>query len=114
MKTLTDDTIEKVAVFLKSMAEPMRLRILRALQEGEKTVSDIMAEAGASQSNASKHLAVLTQAHILAFRKEGTSIYYKIADPNITEICGTVCRSIAERIRQERAMLKNIEKGAVR
>ena len=111
MKTLSDETLELVAVFLKSMAEPTRLKILRSLHDGERTVSEIMEETGANQSNASKHLSLLTSAHIVTFRKIGTSVYYKISDPNITAICDTVCRSIAERIRQERATLKNIQKG---
>ena len=56
-------------------------------------------------------LTILTMMGILASRKEGTSTYYKIADPNITGICDTVCRSIAEKIRQERSTLNNIRKG---
>lgn len=111
MKTLTDETLDQVAVFLKNMAEPTRLKILRCLHDGEKTVSEIIEETGASQSNISKHLSLLTAARIVAFRKNGTSVFYKISDPNITAICDTVCRSIAERIRQERTMLKNIQKG---
>jgi len=111
MKTLTNETLEQVAGFLRSVAEPTRLKILRALHDGEKTVSEIMEETEANQSNISKHLSVLSAAHILTFRKDGTSVYYKISDPNIVDICDTVCRSIAERIRQERAMLKNIQRG---
>ncbi len=111
MKTLSDETLAQVAVFLKSMAEPTRLKILRSLHDGDKTVSEIIEETGASQSNVSKHLAILTATRILTFRKEGTSTYYRIADPNITGICDTVCRSIAERIRQQRTTLKNIQRG---
>ncbi|MBI2500000.1 MAG: winged helix-turn-helix transcriptional regulator [Deltaproteobacteria bacterium] len=111
VRTLSNETLDQVATFLRSLGEPTRLKILRFLHDGEKTVSEIIQETGASQSNVSKHLGILTTAHILASRKEGTSIYYKIADFNITAICDTVCRSIAERIRQARTTLKNIEKG---
>lgn len=111
MKTLTDETLGHVAAFLKSMAEPTRLKILRYLHDGEKTVSEIIKETAAGQSNVSKHLSLLSAARIVTSRKNGTSTFYKISDPNITAICDTVCRSIAERIRQERATLKNIQKG---
>lgn len=111
MKTLSNETLDQVAVFLRSMAEPTRLRILRAIHDEEKTVSQMMEETGAGQSNISKHLAILMGAHVVTFRKEGVSTYYRIADPNITVICDTVCRSIVERIRQERTTLKNIRKG---
>ena len=111
MKTLSDDTLDQVAGFLKSMAEPTRLKILRSIHDDEKTVSQIMEEVGAGQSNISKHLAILTGAHVITARKEGVSTHYRIVDPNITVICDTVCRSIAERILNERATLKNIQKG---
>jgi DNA-binding transcriptional ArsR family regulator len=111
MKTLSNETLAQVAKFLKAMDEPNRLKILRALHDGELTVTKIIAETSATQSIVSKHLAILTAVGIVASRKEGTSTFYKIADPNITAICDTVCRSIAERIRQERTTLKNIEKG---
>lgn len=111
MKTLSNDTLDQVAVFLKSMAEPTRLRILRSIHDEEKTASQIMEEVGAGQSNVSKHLAILAGAHVVTFRKEGVSTHYRIADPNITVICDTVCRSIAERIRHDRTTLKNIQKG---
>ncbi|MBI2344222.1 MAG: winged helix-turn-helix transcriptional regulator [Deltaproteobacteria bacterium] len=110
MKTLSNETLDQVAVFLKSMAEPTRLRILRALHDEEKTVSQIMEETGAGQSNLSKHLAILTGAHVVRFRKNGTFTHYRIADPNITVILDTVCRSIADRIRQARTTLKEIER----
>ena len=111
MKTLSDETLDQVAAFLKNMAEPTRLKILRSLHDREKTVTEIIAETLASQSNVSKHLSLLAAARIVTPRKEGTSTYYKVADPNITAICDTVCRSIAARIRQERGTLRNIQKG---
>lgn len=111
MKSLADKTLDRVAKFLKAMSEPNRLKILRSLHDGELSVTDLIAGTGATQSNVSKHLAVLTAAGIVSFRKEGTSVYYRIADPNIIAICDTVCRSIAERIRGQKATLKNIEKG---
>lgn len=111
MKTLSNDTLAHVARFLKAMGETTRLKIMRSLHDGELTVTDIIAQTEANQSNVSKHLSVLTSAGILAARKEGTSTFYKISDPNIIAICDTVCRSIAERIRHERTTLKNIERG---
>lgn len=111
MKTLSDETLEQVASFLKSIAGPTRLKILRSLHDKEKTVSEIIDEVRASQSNISKHLATLSWAQIVTSRREGTSIYYKIADPNVTLICDTVCRSIAEQIQQSKIMLKNIQRG---
>lgn len=111
MKTLSDETLAQVALFLKSISEPSRLKILRSIHDREKTVSEIMEDTRASQPNVSKHLSLLAAAHIVTSRKEGTSVFYKIADTNITAICDTVCRSIAERIRLDKVTLRNIKKG---
>jgi DNA-binding transcriptional ArsR family regulator len=111
MKTLSDDTLDQVALFLKSLAEPTRLKILRFLHDEEKTVTEIMEAIDANQSNVSRHLTNLTTRKIVSSRREGTSIYYKITDPNIVQICDTVCRSIAAQISQSRSTLKNIKRG---
>lgn len=110
MKSLSDETLSQVASFLKSIAGFTRIKILRSLHDGEKTVSEIIAEVKASQSNVSKHLATLTWAQIVTSRRDGTSIYYRIADPNVVQICDTVCRSIAEQIHKSKITLRNIKK----
>lgn len=114
MKSLNDETLDQVAAFLKCMGEPMRLKILRALHDGERTVTELIKETGATQSNVSKHLAMLTWTHLVTSRKDGTSTIYRISDPNITAICDSVCRSIADRIRQQKSTLKNIQREVSR
>ncbi len=113
MKTLSDEALEQVADFLKALGEIGRLKILRTLHDGEKNVSEIMAHTQMNQSNVSKHLAILTSTHVVTSRKEGTSVFYRISDPNITGICSTVCRSIASTFRQQRQTLKSLERGGV-
>lgn len=110
MKTLSNETLIQVSKFLKALSEPTRLKILRSFHDEELTVTDIISKISAGQSNVSKHLAILTTVGIVTARKEGTSTFYKIADPNITAILDTVCRSIAERIRQSQSTLRNIQK----
>ena len=87
-----------VAERFKALSEPMRLRLLYALMDGEKTVSELVAETGSVQANVSKHLSVLMEADILGRRKQGTSSYYRIADESIFELCDLVCGSIHDRL----------------
>ena len=86
---------EKVSQFFAVLAEPSRLRILYALCQGEKSVSQVIEVSGSSQANVSRHLGSLHQAGILSRRKVGTTVYYSICDEVTLEMCQQVCRRIS-------------------
>jgi DNA-binding transcriptional ArsR family regulator len=86
--------MDGIASFLKALADPTRLRILHALQGGERCVNDLLAELPCTQANVSKHLALLRAAGIVEFRRQGVQIYYRIADPAVFAICGVVCGAL--------------------
>jgi DNA-binding transcriptional ArsR family regulator len=98
---LSEKALEKVAERFKALSEPMRLRLVYALMDGEKTVSQLVEQTGGLQANVSKHLGVLLDAGILGRRKEGTSAYYRISDKSVFELCDLVCGSIEERLAAE-------------
>lgn len=93
--------LERIAERLRAMADPTRLRILHMLQQGERCVTDILAEVGGSQANISKHLAVLRQAGILECRKEGVHNFYRVADDTVFLICRSVCDSLERQLQQD-------------
>ena len=97
-RRLSGAALEKVSERFKALSEPMRLRLVYALMDGEKTVSELVRETGGVQANVSKHLSVLLDAGILGRRKQGTSSYYRIADESIFELCDLVCGSIHDRL----------------
>ena len=76
----------------------MRIRLLDRLRDGEATVNELAAAVGASQQNVSKHLTVLAEAGILGRRKEGTHVYYAIADDTVLGLCEDVCGSVQARL----------------
>jgi DNA-binding transcriptional ArsR family regulator len=82
---------KEVSGFFAVLAEPSRLRIMYALCEGEKSVSEVIEFSKSSQANVSRHLGTLHQAGILARRKVGTTVYYSICDDATLEICQRVC-----------------------
>lgn len=83
--------LERVAYRFGVLGEPMRLRILIALKAGERSVGEVVDATGANQANVSRHLSTLVQAGILARRKAGTRVYYRIADESVFELCRVVC-----------------------
>src|SRR6266498_2596197 len=88
-----------VAVRFKALADPGRLAILSALQRGEKNVSELVGATGRSQPNISQQLAGLARAGFVAGRREGTRVYYRIADPYVARICEAVCNGLERQIR---------------
>jgi len=71
----------RAAALLKALSNPHRLMVLCRLGEADCTVGELLAQVGLSQSALSQHLAVLREEGLVATRREGTSIFYRIADP---------------------------------
>ena len=86
---------ESAAELFGLLASPMRLRILRVLCEAEQSVSEVVAKTGAAQSNVSQHLALLYRHRVVARRREGSQIYYRVAIEVVVELCRTVCTQVA-------------------
>jgi ArsR family transcriptional regulator len=99
--TQSDDQTEKVRVFELAaelfgvLATPMRLRILSALCDQEKSVSQLLGEIETTQPNLSQHLNVLYRTGVLAQRTEGTQVIYRVQSEQAVTLCRTVCTQIA-------------------
>lgn len=78
---------EMQADICQTLANPKRLRILNLLKDGELSVGAMVQALGVAKANLSQHLGVMRQKGILAARREGTSIYYRLATPHITAAC---------------------------
>jgi DNA-binding transcriptional ArsR family regulator len=100
-----DPVFDAVAAYFSVLSEPTRLKIMHAVCNGEKTVSQIVAETGATQTNISRHLGLMHRHGVLSRRREGTQVIYRVADPTMVELCRTVCNRIAGTI-QERKPLR--------
>lgn len=97
-KALSDAALEMIAERFKLLAEPMRLKILHTLWDGELTVGEIGTATGALQANVSKHLGILQLAGLVRRRREGLNKYYAIADETIFALCEVVCNSLHDRL----------------
>jgi DNA-binding transcriptional ArsR family regulator len=95
---LPDALVELVARRFRVLGEPMRIRLLDRLRDGEATVQELTGALGATQQNVSKHLQVLLDAGIVDRRKDGNCAYYSIADPGIFALCEQVCDGVRRQV----------------
>ena len=93
-----DDVFAAVARYFGLLSEPTRLKILHTICSDERSVSAIVAATGATQTNVSRHLALLHEAGVVSRRKERNAVYYRVTDRVFADVCRTVCVQIAGRI----------------
>lgn len=92
---LDDQAYARIAKYFQLLAEPMRLKILNGLRDGEKNVSELVVLSGGTQANVSKHLTMLSAANLIKRKARGTKAYYSMVDQQIYELCGLVCGQLA-------------------
>lgn len=80
--------IEMAARALKSIAHPLRLKILCVLGEQEACVQEIVDAVGTSQSNISQHLAILREKGVLVTRKDANRVFYRVGDQRTLQLVG--------------------------
>ena len=81
-----DQQAEIISELLKSIAHPIRMKILCFLMEGEKNVGEIEQQFGSTISNISQHLTVLRKAKIIDRRKEANFMFYTLTDNNVQKL----------------------------
>ncbi len=100
-KLLSNEALDLVANRFKIMSEPLRLKLLQLLQNGEKSVGELTELCSTSQPNVSKHLKMLQSGGLVTRQQKGNTVLYSIADPTIFTMCEVVCASLEERLRTQ-------------
>jgi DNA-binding transcriptional ArsR family regulator len=95
-----------IAERFRAIGEPMRIRLLDQLREGEASVQELTEATGASQQNVSKHLGVLHGAGIVARRKDRNRVLYSIADESVLEVCEHVCGGVHRQLAELARLLE--------
>ena len=83
-----EEDIQLAALAMKSIAHPLRLKILCVLADGELSVQDIVERVGTSQSNISQHLAILRDKSVLRARKDANRVFYRVSDERTLQLIG--------------------------
>ncbi|WP_166820056.1 ArsR/SmtB family transcription factor [Thalassoroseus pseudoceratinae] len=92
---IPDEILLLMAEKFRMLSDPTRLIILRTLMtEGELNVSRIVEHTNGTQANVSKHLKQLAEAGLVARRKDGPHVLYRLDDPVVEKICHLVCETI--------------------
>jgi len=100
-KDMNNENFEAIADRFRVMGESLRLKILFYLGDDELSVGEVARRAGVSQPTCSRHLATLLVHGMVQRRREGTTVFYRVADPSIFQLCDAVCGSL-ERVHQQR------------
>ena len=90
-----DEVFNAVAELFALLSAPIRLKIISAVCQQEKNVSELLTEIPTTQPNMSQHLATLYRSGVLARRRDGTQIYYSLKNPFVATVCRTVCSQMA-------------------
>jgi DNA-binding transcriptional ArsR family regulator len=78
--------IERAARVIRVLGHPLRLRILELLETGERNVADLQDELLATQAVISQQLAILRSEGIVAPRRDGPRVFYRIVEPKVSHI----------------------------
>jgi len=90
MSDVTEEKLEKGARCLKTLAHPLRLKILTVIGDGEVSVGQMLEAIGTTQSNVSQHLGQMRDKGVLASRKEANQVFYRIKNPRVFDLLALV------------------------
>ena len=85
MAPTTDATRVHAASIALALADPKRLCVIEQLADGERSVSDLSRDVGCHVPNMSQHLSVLRAAGLVASRREGTTVFYRLVDDRVLD-----------------------------
>jgi DNA-binding transcriptional ArsR family regulator len=90
------ENAHKASEFLKALSHEARLAILCLLLDGEKTVGDIEELLQLRQSTVSQQLARLREDDLVKVRRDGKSVYYSVARPEVIEVMSALYRAFCK------------------
>jgi DNA-binding transcriptional ArsR family regulator len=97
---------EMKADVFRAIAHPIRLAVMDCLRDGERCVCEITEIVGAERSNVSRHLAVMVRAGVLASRKEGLPVYYRLRTPCLLNVFTCVNNALKEQAAENAALVE--------
>jgi DNA-binding transcriptional ArsR family regulator len=108
------DNPEKAAIyrlhadFCKTLADANRLLIINELAKGEVSVNELTRRLDLRQSNVSKHLAIMRERGLVTTRREGSTVYYGLADSRISKAIGLLREVQADQLEKQRLLAQSV------
>src|SRR3954454_9202815 len=100
---------EAKASLFRGLGHPARVRILELLRDGEHSVGELQAELELDSGGTSQHLAALRRIGLVESRREGTSVYYRVADNDVFDLLAAGRAIVARRIAAQQSLLRDLE-----
>jgi DNA-binding transcriptional ArsR family regulator len=102
------------AEFFKTLGHPARIRILELLAQGDRSVGQLQPDVGLEASHLSQQLAVLRRAGVVVARKQGNSVIYSIASPDIAELLAVARKVLGGLLSEQLGLLKDLQASSRR
>lgn len=100
------------AEFFKTLSHPLRIRVLELLSEGEHSVGELLREIEVEPSNLSQQLAILRRAGLVVTRKEGSTVHYALANPQIADLMAVARSILTSVLTEQQGLLKTLRSDA--
>jgi ArsR family transcriptional regulator len=100
---------EAKAALFKALAHPARVRSLEILVDGERSVGELQPLVGIELSHLSQQLGVLRRAGLVSTRREGSTVFYAIKDPNLAELLAVARRLLMRSLSETRDLLADLQ-----
>lgn len=85
VRQTTDANRARAAAIARALADPKRLCVVERLGDGERSVSELSRDVGCQVPNMSQHLSVLRSAGLVASRREGSTVFYRLVDERVLD-----------------------------
>ncbi len=96
------------AEFFKTLGHPVRIRVLELLAEGERPVSELLAELGIESAHLSQQLALLRKINLVTTRREGNAVFYALVSPAVVDLLASARRILTEVISAQVEILDDL------
>ena len=102
---------EMKANLFRVLGHPARVRILELLRDGERSVGALQAELELDSGGTSQHLAALRRIGLVESRREGTSVFYRVADDEVFALLESARAILARQLSEQHSLLQELEKS---
>lgn len=99
-----DRVFDSVAELFSVLSTPIRLKIISVVCQGEKNVTELLGQIATTQPNMSQHLSTLYRCGVLAKRRDGTQVYYRLQSERVAALCRAVCTQVALELESDAAV----------
>jgi DNA-binding transcriptional ArsR family regulator len=100
---------ETKAALFRTLGHPARVRILELLRDGERSVGALQEALGLDSGGTSQHLAALRRVGVVDTRREGTSVYYRPAGPEVYGLLDAGRSVVARALQEQQVLLEQLE-----